>query len=267
MGMNVSLLVCADDLKESYKAGKYADASAAYFKKILPLFPTVELAEIAADLMTDGHIAVRNYYNSKKYSYVGFFSDDLLELERFQFRIKKIFRMEGNIREWGVRKNGRSKGCIIADARLCRLLELCGIPAGDKVMQKYGVPRWVMTGDREIKRAFLRRSFTCEGSISMEKNGRWDIRYSAYKHEDLAPNARRYMESLRKLLREFGIKTYELSLSKAYLRQKDKRRIMGFVLRIRDKQSLINYAREIRFDTDSKIRKLSAMSSQLTGRY
>jgi len=265
--MNVSPLVCTDDLKESYKSGKYADASAAYFKKTLPLFPTVELAEIAADLMTDGHIAIRDYYKSKKYSYVGFFSDDLLELERFQFRIKKIFGMDGNIREWGIRKNGRSKGCIIADARLCRLLELCGIPAGDKVTQKYRVPRWIMAGDRKIKRAFLRRSFTCEGSISMEKSGRWDVRYSLYKQESMSANAVRYMESLRKLLRGFDIKTYRISLSKEYLRHKDKRKIVGFVLRIRDKQSLINYAREIRFDTDNKISKLYVMSSHLTGRY
>ncbi|MBS3068983.1 hypothetical protein J4441_01320 [Candidatus Micrarchaeota archaeon] len=66
--MNVSPLVCTDDLKKSYKTGRYADESVAYFKKTLPLLPTVELAETAADLMTDGHIAVRDYYKSSLFA-------------------------------------------------------------------------------------------------------------------------------------------------------------------------------------------------------
>ena len=103
--MNVSPLVCIEDLKKSYKSYKYALASADYFRYILPVFPSADLAAIAADLMTDGHIAVRNYYQSKKYSYVCFFSDNYAELERFNLRIKKIFKINGKLREWGHRKN------------------------------------------------------------------------------------------------------------------------------------------------------------------
>ena len=192
--MDVSPLITIDNLQKSYTSNKYAQELAVYFNKILPLFPSADLAEIAADLMTDGHIAVRDYYNSRKYSYVGFFSDDTSDLERFNSKIKKIFNIEGTIKEWGFRQNGRSKGCIVVDARLARLLELCQIPAGDKVAQRYNVPSWVVKGDIEIKRAFLRRSFTCEGSISREKSGRWDIRYTMYKLETLSPNTISYLK-------------------------------------------------------------------------
>lgn len=264
--MNVSPLITIEELKKNYKSSKYALESIAYFKEILPLFPTADLAAIAADLMTDGHIAVRNYYKSKKYSYVSFFSDDVSELKRFKARIKKIFKLNGNIREWGYRENGRSKGCIIADARLARLLECCKIPGGDKVSQKYGIPRWVMTGEKEIKRSFLRRSFTCEGSISRGNDGRWDIRYTMYKFQKLSSNTISYLKSLRKLLKEFNIKTYEPSLNQEYIRAKDMQKVSGFVLRIRHKQSLIAYMNEIGFDTDEKKKKLSVLSSQLVGR-
>jgi len=261
--MNVSPLVTIEDLQKSYKSEKYASESTAYFKKILPLFPSPDLAAIAADLMTDGHIAVRKYYNSKKYAYVGFFSDDISELERFNSRIKKVFKTKGTIKEWGFRKNGRSKGCIITDARLARLLECCGIPAGDKVQQMYKIPLWVVDGDKEIKRAFLRRSFTCEGSISQEKSGRWGISYTMYKFQSLAPNTISYLECLRKLLRGFGIKTYAPYVNQKYVRTKDEQKITGFVLRMRDKQSLITYTNEIGFDTEVKKSKLSALSNQI----
>ena len=260
--MNVSPLVTLEKLTKSYKSKKYAEESISYFKDILPIFPSTGLAEIAADLLTDGHIAVRKYYNSKKYAYVGFFSEDAAELDRFNSQVKKLFKTEGTIKEWGFRENGRSKGCIVVDARLARLLECCGIPVGDKVSQRYPVPSWVMHGDKEIKRAFLRRSFTCEGSISREKSGRWDIRYTMYKLEKLSANTINYLELLRKLLREFNIKTYNPSLNQVYVRAKDKQKVLGFVLRIRDKQSLITYMNEIGFDTDDKKKKLSVLSNQ-----
>ncbi len=265
--MNVSPLITIEDLQKSYTSSKYAQETATYFKRTLPLFPSADLAEIAADLMTDGHIAVRNYYNSKKYSYVGFFSDDVLDLKRFNSKIKKLFNIKGTIKEWGFRQNGRSKGCIIVDARLARLLKLCQIPAGDKVTQKYKIPDWVSGGSREIKRAFLRRSFTCEGSISREKSGRWDIRYTMYKLEPLSSNTISYLNSLRKLLKEFNIKTYKPSVNQRYVRPKDKQKVVGFVLRIRDKQSLITYMNEIGFDIGEKKKKLLALSNQSEGRY
>jgi len=261
--MNVSPLITVEDLQKSYKSDKYASESAAYFKKILPLFPSSNLAAIAADLMTDGHIAMRKYYNSRKYAYIGFFSDDISELERFNSRIKKVFKIEGTIKEWGFRKNGRSKGCIITDSRLARLLELCGIPVGDKVIKKYKIPVWVVKGDKEIKRAFLRRSFTCEGSITREKSGRWGISYTMYKLQSLAPNTISYLEGLRKLLRGFGIKTYAPYVNQKYVRTKDEQKITGFILRMRDKQSLITYTNEIGFDTEVKKSKLSALSNQI----
>ncbi|MFA6328723.1 MAG: LAGLIDADG family homing endonuclease [Candidatus Micrarchaeia archaeon] len=261
--MNVSPLVSINDLQKAYKSEKYASESAAYFKKILPIFPSPDLAAIAADLMTDGHIAVRKYYNSKKYAYVGFFSDDISELERFNSRLKRVFKIEGAIKEWGFRKNGRSKGCIISNARLARLLVLCKIPAGDKVQQRYKIPSWVVGGSKEIQRAFLRRSFTCEGSISREKGGRWGISYTMYKFRSLAPNTISYLESIRKLLRGFGIKTYVPYVNQKYVRTKDKQEVVGFVLRMRDKQSLITYTNEIGFDTEVKQSKLSALSNQI----
>lgn len=230
---------------------------------LLPIRPTVELAEIAADLLTDGHIAVRRCYNSNKYAYVGFFSDDYPELERFNLRIKKLFGKEGSIKEWGYRTNGRSRGCIVIDARLARLLECCGIPAGDKITKGYTVPQWIFEGNRPVKGAFLRRSFTCEGSIDMEKNGRWEIRYSMHKQKELLANARDYLETLRELLREFGIESHNITMNKRYKREKDGKTVVGLMIRIRDKQSLINYATLIGFDSEKKKQRLTKMLNQV----
>ena len=87
-----------------------------------------------------------------------------------------------------------------------------------------------------------------------------------YKLDGLAPNTVAYLNSLRKLLKGFGISTYEPSLNQRYVRPKDKQGVSGFVLRIRQKQSLIAYMNEIGFDTDDKKKRLSALSSQLVGR-
>lgn len=261
--MNVISVVSAKDLRESYFSNKYANETMHYFKRLLPLKSTVTLAEIVADLMTDGHIAARKYYNAKKYSYIGFFSDDETELIRFNQRINKIFNLNGQIKKWGIRKLGSSTGCIVVNARLARLLELCGVPSWDKTKKRYKIPGWIINGEKRMKQAFIKRSFTCEGSIDRERNGRWEIRYTMYKLQKLSPNTISYLNSIRKILKEFDIKTYNPGINQRYVRKKDGETILGFVLRIRDKKSLINYAKYIGFYTKNKREKLKTMLNQI----
>ena len=250
-------LVTKTDFIQSYKYSVFAEYALNKYDSWFPVLPSVELAEVVADLLTDGHIETRLIQNHIHYDYTSFFSKNNLELERFNKNIYYLFGVKGKIRRWGVRKKGFSTGCIIQNAALSRVLKLCGVPTGSKVNQPYFVPAWIVASGREIKSAFMRRSFTCEGCITRSK-GRWEIKYSMSKSVNHYENGVIYLNMLKDILKkDFGIKTSNIHIVE---RHEGKYGNKTVCLRFRIMpESFYDFATKINFDLEYKKERLNLL--------
>lgn len=250
-------VVTKEDFINSYKYHVFAEYALERYEFWFPVLPSIKLAEIAADLMTDGHIETRIVQKHLHYDYTSFFSKNNLELERFNKNVYDLFNVKGEIKKWGIRKNGSSTGCIIYNAALSRVLRLCGVPTGSKVNSPYLIPTWIMTSGKDIKSAFLRRSFTCEGCIT-RSNCRWEIKYSMSKSVDYYKNGVSYLNMLRDILKkDFGIETSNIHIIERSER-KDGAETVCLRFRIMP-QSFYDFARKINFDLEYKKERLNLL--------
>ena len=222
-----------------------------------PNISQLNLASIIAYLITDGHVQVRLRNNRNKYDYFGLFSKDENQLRKFNNLVYKTFGVKGKIREWGKRKFGTSKGCIISNAKIVKYLVECGVPYGDKVISKFQIQDLILNGDNEIIKTFLKICFTCEGSIFYSKKyDRWIIHFTNHKEISIVDDGKKYLESFRELLKRFGVETSNVTINEKYIRPKDNKMICCLRFRINKKQSIINYGKYIGFDTKDKNSKL-----------
>lgn len=251
------IIVTFQDLKDTYKSAKYYNLALSKYKNILPLVESEELAKIVAGLLTDGFMDIRPRLRSTYYGYIGFFSKNEEELKEFENLIYIVFGIKGKIKEWGRRTFGKSKGYIITNSVITRILSGAGVPGGDKVRQKYELPAWIINSKDKVKASFLRQVFDCEGSIGYCKNKRkWEIRYSMFKSKKLSDNCKEFLQEIRNMLNDFGIKS-ALYKKEEYIRQKDNLEVAGFFIRVDDKQSVLNYARQIGFGINYKQERLN----------
>jgi intein/homing endonuclease len=119
------------------------------------------------------------------------------------------------------------------------------------------LPDWIYNSNLEIKRAFLRRIYSCEGSIGFDKNTkRWELKYSMAKAAELLENSNLFLNQIKDLLISFAIKCSGPYKKEEYIRPKDNKLIIAKYLRISDKISLKNFYSKIKFDLPNKNNKL-----------
>ncbi|MBI5227958.1 hypothetical protein HY988_05200 [Candidatus Micrarchaeota archaeon] len=120
-----------------------------------PLYSSKELAEIAAALITDGHIDWNDYDGNPRTKKVVLYSNYKNECQWFLDQIKRVFHVKGQIIRYRS-KTGFSKSdsykAIAYCAPLARVLIKIGVPCGDKTQKPYLVPDWIMNANREINR-------------------------------------------------------------------------------------------------------------------
>ncbi len=260
-------IVTAKDFCKTYSYSAFAEKALKKNHKWFPVHGSPTLAGIIGCLITDGHIQTRRIEKHTKYEYIGFFSDNYSELEVFNKKISSVFGTGGKIRKWGVRYNGRSTGVIISNAAMARVLTLCGSPPGEKVSKKFEVPAWILQGDKETQAAFLRSSFSCDGTIFFENRAkRWRIKIVMYKQKKLSSDLGNYLESLRRMLHEtFQISTTNLSYADSYIRKKDNEKMLGLTFYIKT-NSMPAFAKEIGFDIIYKNLKLQKANDWVASR-
>ncbi len=93
--------------------------------------------------------------------------------------------------------------------KIGKLLVSFGAPIGSKVLNKTHVPCWIKTGSREIKAAYLAALYDDEGYFRSSPNSR-QIVFKAAKSSHLRGNLVNYLNTIRGLLREFGIETSQI---------------------------------------------------------
>jgi len=172
-----------------------------------------DLAKIASYLVFDGHL-----YNDLSGFY--FSSKNINDLKKFEKIVKRKFGIKGKyyLNNGGIAKNTHK--FIVFNKKICNKLLSFGIPKGDKVAQKFNVPKWI-SSSKEFSREYLKIAFFCEGSIKEELKRKPRIQINIAKIENHINSGLEFMDTLKNMLKKFNINTTKCYVWGKRLRKKD----------------------------------------------
>lgn len=222
------------------------------------LLGSPELARIIADINGDGHLQLQDWRGL-----VSFYSKNKEEIDAFLDKFKTFFGIKGRVYVDN-RQNKRYKLFFISKP-LAQFLNEAGAVKGNKTNQSFLIPKWIIKGNEEVKRAYLKGIFAAEGYIYStrisEIKTRWRIGLEQYKNEALKEEGKKYMEQIRMMLKDFEIKSSPVRFNGFTLR-KDGTKSLGMRFDIEQKY-FNNFYKEVGFDNKEKTIKLvNAMRGQ-----
>jgi hypothetical protein len=245
------ILIDDEKLAETFNSFAFWKKSLAKNEYRMPVEMSIELIEIVADQFTDGSMDIKPRGKSLHFGYIGYFSRFNEELLYYNERLRKVFSVQGEVKEWGNKGYGECQGVIVCDAFVTRVLYLLGVPAGRKLVQEYLLPNWIFQVPLEYKAAFLRRLFTCDGTICYDSfSKRWEIKFAMSKLAKFERNLRLFLNEIRELLELFDIMSY-ICVSERVLKE-DGSEVISLVIKITNFESILNYARSVGFDLPYK---------------
>ncbi len=244
------------DLIETYKTKGYRIKHLNSYSHLFPLKSSPILAGIIADLICDGHLQ-----GDPKWRF-DYTSKSKKELKRFEKNIKFLFNKGGKIRKCTSNKYSDSYNMGINSSVISRILFLCGVPSGQKVLKNFRIPKWIKE-NKENFREFCKRVFVCEGFILNEKNRIFpQIRLEMWKSEKLLGEKERFIEELcGRLKRYFNIDTTITMPKNRKTKRKDGVITRGIKVYILNK-NVIKFYNEIGFE-GNKQKSLKTMLSCL----
>lgn len=184
---------------KTYKTRGYRLKHLVNYKRLFPIKSSPRLAGIIADLISDGHLQADPKWR------IDFTSKYAAELKRFEKEIKLLFNVGGKVRRCTSNKY-KTYNLGINSSPIARILWLCGVPNGQKVLISFKIPKWI-TQDKECFRIFCKRMFSCEGDINYKKRKIPQVRIEMWKKEDLIPKDNFIKELARYMKKHFGIES------------------------------------------------------------
>ncbi|VVC04199.1 Replication factor C small subunit [Candidatus Bilamarchaeum dharawalense] len=186
-------------------------------KNWFPIFPSKELAEVIAALITDGHIDFSWRDGAPKLSKLLLYSNSRSECEWFLDKVYSLFGIRGKVVRY-LSKTGFSKRhsykALIQSSMLAKSFVLLGVPSGDKTKTEYYIPEWIVSGSPEIRAAFLRILFNFDGCVSLRSRrpSAIELNYCMNKRKDHIHNGVMFMLQIKNLLLHFGVKAGKLHI-------------------------------------------------------
>ena len=170
-----------------------------------------DLAGLISFLTFDGHV-----YGSLKG--LALYSKDKKPLKKYEKLIKNKIGLIGTYKEG----NGYG-GCThyrIFNKKFCEFLNKLGTPKGDKMLIPFDIPKWIKD-NKEFSREYLKVAYFCEGCKYQHSKNRESIQFNLNKSEELLEDGLNFMESLKDLLKNFGIETTKTWILFGNLRKRD----------------------------------------------
>ncbi len=221
-------------------------------RKVIPLHKTPLLANLCGHLIGDGGLQLRKnneghvrFYGTKE------------KLLKISDDYSIIFNKKVSLRK---RQRSFDKGYMLAfaDTRVVKLLSWLGVPTGDKVLKEFQVPEWIMNSNKEIKKKFLQALCDDELEGLYKEKGKpntWHgLKFKMSKAEQHLTGHIHFLNQLRNLFLEFGIKTSEVKIAwnQPYDR-KDGNITYPAYFRIQNKKSnRLKFQQEISFFRDER---------------
>jgi len=211
------------------------------------------LSRIVADVTGDGHLQLDN-----KRGVISFYSKKLNTIKNEDKRFFDLFEIKGHVYKNRRGFGGRlTYGIFFTSKDIATYLAGKGVPAGNKTSTIFYVPNWILDGAEKIKKEYLKGIFTSEGSIYCTKSKnkkRWRIEIEQYKNLRIKNYGKMYMEQIKNMLENFGIKCSPVRFGK-----KSKRSDNSFTIATKidiEKKYFKRFNAEIGFDDKKKNKKL-----------
>ena len=224
------------------------------YKYLFPIKSSETLAGIVGDLFGDGHLQGPTKWR------IDFTSASIKELRRFEKEFSKIFKVKGKIRACKTNKFGTTFNYGINCKPISRILFLCGVPAGNKVLQPFKIPKWIF-GNKNYFRRFVQRLFDCEGSATVSTR---TIEIQMYKDQKLFNNGLKFFLGIKRGLNNYyDIHTTNPFTQKKVNTRKDGIKTKAIRLKIRRLESVVKFAKYINFETASKRKNLQDIVAKI----
>lgn len=247
-------MITFDEVLETYKCKNAGKRSLLRYQHWFPLELCPRIAGIVADLMTDGHLQ-----KSKNMWRMDYCSASKEELNRFKKEIEELFGFSGYIRPCSTNQFGETYLLGLNCNPLGRVMSLCGVPRGSKVLIKFNIPDWIIS-DKECFRRFVQRLFDCEGCVDEKTNG---IELRMNKELSILNDGIKFFESIKENLKlHFNIKTTNPFLGGKSFR-KDGKITQSIRMKIRKQSEIIKFAKEFKFETKIKQEKLEFLRNKI----
>ncbi|MBI2232880.1 MAG: hypothetical protein HYU56_03085 [Candidatus Aenigmarchaeota archaeon] len=214
-----------NDFRSSYKLQKFADKAIEKLNLKFPLELNSDLAKIVSFLTFDGHLTP----NNKMFIFTAGTTDKLNDIIT---AAERQFGVKGKTRKVETNTFGTSYEYRICCKPIGKILEMLGVPTGNKVLKKFDVPIWILQ-NKEFSFHYLKTAFECEGSLWKE-NKRVQIAFRIHKHEKLINNGQKFLDTIRKMLLSYKIETTKVWIVKGNKR-KDGNITVGMQFRIKSK--------------------------------
>jgi len=122
------------------------------------------------------------------------------------------------------------------NARLARKLIKLGAIDGAKVLASFGIPEWIFKGNRNIKIAYLQALLDDEGErlrkVTKKPNSWNGLKIKLRKEIQKKEVLRGFLEQLKVMFEEIGIKTSSIGFDKKEFHRKDGKITVGGYFRI-----------------------------------
>lgn len=231
-----------DDVLKTYKSREAGIKALSKHKHWFPIKLSPRIAGIVADLTGDGHLQHPPMWR------MDYTSASREELGRFNNEIKELFDFSGYIRPVTQNAFGKSYLLAINCNPIGRIMSLCGVPRGAKVLVPFDIPQWIAE-DKECFRRFIMRLFDCEGTVD-QNGGGIELRMS--KEVTLLDNGVLFFNRIKEgLLEHFNIATTAVFFGGRNIR-KDGRETNVIHLKIKRHSEIIKFYQEINFENKIK---------------
>lgn len=172
-----------------------------------------DMARIASYLTFDGHL----YKDLKGFLYS---SKNKKDLEDFEIIINRKFSLPARYHLNSAGSHKQTHVIYFFNKIVCEYLFKIGIPKGSKVIQKFGVPKWIVDS-KEFSREYLKIAYLCEGSIEKEKGRNPRIAINTAKCEEILDSSISFMNTLRIMLKKFEINSTDCHIVGRRIRKRD----------------------------------------------
>jgi hypothetical protein len=242
-----------EQVLDTYKCKKSGKNSLSKYKEWFPLYLNPQIAGIVADLMADGHLQKGRFWR------MDYCSKSKEELNRLNIEINEVFGYSGAIRPCTTNRYGETYLLAISCQPIGRIMTLCGVPRGAKVLTKFNIPEWIIN-DKECFRRFIQRLFDCEGCVDFKTIG---IELRMNKELSILNDGIKFFETIKEnFSKHFNIKTTNPFLGDKSFR-KDGKITQSIRMKIRKQSEILKFAKEIRLDTKEKQEKLKKLTDKL----
>lgn len=135
-----------------------------------------------------------------------------------------------------------------------KILHFAGVPKGNKIVQSFSIPGWILNGSREIKKSFIGALFDDEGTVKVSSH---EILIKFSKNENYIDSLQKFMEQIRQLLEDLGIGVTSIKEENIVIGKNG--RTIQLVLGIYGYKNFIRFLKEIKFNHQQKQKRLEKM--------